>query len=69
MSAATIAPEVRRRNIVLGLALLALYIALVALFFIIFTARGLPKDPNEVRRQQAHEQAIRAAGTGAQAGP
>jgi hypothetical protein len=69
MSAALIAPGIKRRNLLLGLALAALYVALVVLFFIIFTTKGLPKDPAEMRREQAHEQATRAAGSGDHTAP
>ena len=46
-------PEQRARNRTLGLILGGVCIALTALFFIIFTYRGLPKDPDEWKREQA----------------
>ncbi len=52
-----ISPELRRRNLVLGGLLGALAILLTALFVVIFIKNGLPKDPGEWRRLEAHQQA------------
>jgi len=50
-------PEQQRKNRNLGLLLGGVSIALTALFFIIFVHRGLPKDPDEWKREQALHQA------------
>jgi hypothetical protein len=44
--------ELRRKNLVLGLTLGGLSLALMVAFIIIFTRAGLPKDPKEWQRQQ-----------------
>jgi hypothetical protein len=56
-SADGLSPELRRRNLQLGLLLGGLCLASTILYIIIFTRTGLPKDPDEWRRQQAHHQA------------
>jgi hypothetical protein len=61
-------PEQRRRNVVLGLALGALSLALMVGFIILFSNRGLPKDPKEWKRLQA-EQAAKQASDVDQRGP
>ncbi len=45
--------DLRRKNLILGLALGGLSLALMVAFIIIFTHSGLPKDPKEWQRLQA----------------
>ena len=50
---APIPPALARRNLLLGLGLGGLSLALMVGFIIIFTHAGLPKDPKEWKRLQA----------------
>ncbi len=53
-------PVIRARNVRLGLLLGAIVIGVVVTFMIVFTTRGLPKDPAEWKRLQRLESARRA---------
>jgi hypothetical protein len=51
-------PQVRRKANRLGLLLGGACLALTAVFFIIFTVYGFPKDPTEYRRLMNRQQAL-----------
>ena len=50
--------QVRRKANRLGLLLGGACLALTALFFIIFSVNGFPKDPNEYRKMMNRRQAL-----------
>lgn len=56
MSDDPVPAPVRRRNLILGLAIGAGCILTITVFILVFTARGLPKDPQVWKRMQQDEQ-------------
>ena len=60
-----IPPALRRKNLIFGLVLGGLSLALMVVFIIIFTHMGLPKDPKEWQRLQDLKSAGMAVPDGA----
>jgi hypothetical protein len=56
-----VTPEQRHRNLVLGWLLAGFVLTVIVAFMVLFTSRGLPKNPEVVERllreQSAHEPA------------